>query len=152
MSIPIERQLYNSANAYYQGATILMKPPDMIGAHSSLITQPAVTCAALALKLYLKALLTIEGKDKEDSIYKIADLYRNFNDDTKKLLLQKFDEFSNTQLTSDGLIKHLEALDNAFVKWRYIHEEDAKSVNLEDMEEMILAAKAAIRTIKPDWE
>lgn len=152
MSTPIEKQLYDSANAYYQGATILMKPPDMIGAHSALIVQPAVTCAALALKLYLKSLLTIEGKDKEDSIYRIADLYRNFSDDSKNLLLRKFDEFSNTQLSSDDLIKHLEALDNAFVRWRYIHEQDAKSVNLEDLDEMILAAKAAIRSVKPDWE
>lgn len=152
MNTPIEKQLYDSANAYYQGATILMKPPELIGTHSALIIQPAVTCAALSLKLYLKSLLTIEGKDKEDNIYRIAELYRSFKDDTKKLLLQKFDEFSNTQLTSEGLIKHLEALDNAFVKWRYIHEEDARSVNLEDLEQMILSAKATIRTIKPDWE
>lgn len=152
MNTPIEKQLYDSANAYYQGATILMKPPELIGTHSALIIQPAVTCAALSLKLYLKSLLALEKKDKDDNVYRIADLYRNLNESVKMLLLKKFDEFSNTQLTSDDLIKHLDALDNAFVKWRYIHEEDARSVNLEDLEQMILSAKAAIKTIKPDWE
>lgn len=152
MNTLIEKQLYDSANAYFQGATILMKPPELIGTHSALIIQPAVTCAALSLKLYLKSLLALERKDKDDNVYRIADLYRNLSESVKMLLLKKFDEFSNTQLTSEDLIKHLEALDNAFVKWRYIHEEDAKSVNLEDLEQMILSAKATIRTIKSDWE
>lgn len=152
MTIPIEQQLFNSANAYYNGATILMKPPAVIGAHSSLIIQPAVTCAALSLKLYLKCLLAIEGKDKEDGIYKIADLYRNLSDGRKKLILGKFDEFSNTRMAEGDLLGHLDSLDNAFVRWRYIHEEDAKSVNLEDLEEMILAAKSTIAELKPEWE
>ena len=52
----------------------------------------------------------------------------------------------------EDLIARLEALDNAFIRWRYIHEDDAKNVNLEDMEQMILSAKAAITTLKPDWE
>jgi hypothetical protein len=152
MSTPIQKQLYDSANAYYQGATILMKPPELIGTHSALIIQPAVTCAALSLKLYLKSLLAVEGKDKDDNIYRFADLYRNLSESMKLLLLKKFDEFSNTQLISEELTRHLEALDNAFVRWRYIHEEDAKSVNLEDLEQMILATKATINTLKPDWE
>jgi hypothetical protein len=152
MSTPIQKQLYDSANAYYQGATILMKPPELIGTHSALIIQPAVTCAALSLKLYLKSLLAVEGKDKDDNIYRFADLYRNLSESMKLLLLKKFDEFSNTQLISEELTGHLEALDNAFVRWRYIHEEDAKSVNLEDLEQMILATKATINTLKPDWE
>lgn len=152
MTTPIEQQLFNSANAYYNGATILMKPPEAIGAHSALIIQPAVTCAALSLKLYLKCLLSLEGKDKEDAIYKIADLYRTLSDDRKKLILQKFDEFSNTGMPENELVRHLEALDNAFVRWRYIHEDDAKSVNLEDLEEMILAAKGTITALKPGWQ
>ncbi len=151
MTMPMEEKLFRSANAYYQGATILMKPPEMIGSHSSLIVQPAVTCAALALKLYLKSLLIIEGKDREDTIYQVANLFRGLSDSVKMLLLQKFDEYSNTQLSSEDLIARLEALDNAFIRWRYIHEDDAKNVNLEDMEQMILSAKAAITTIKPDW-
>lgn len=151
MDTPLERQLFNSANAYYQAATILMKPPESIGVHSSLLNQPAVTCASMSLKLFMKCLLTIEGKDREDTIYRIADLFRNMSESVKMLLLQKFDEFSNTQLTAEELITHLESLDNAFLKWRYIHDEDVRSVNIEDLEEMILAAKTAIATFKPDW-
>lgn len=152
MNSPLEKQLFNSANAYYQAATMLMKPPEDPGAYSSLLAQPAVTCASMSLKLYMKSLLTIEGKDKEDAIYRIADLFRALSESVKMLLLKKFDEYSNTQLTSEELIKHLESLDNAFVKWRYLHDEDARSVNLEDLEQMILAAKAAITTFKPEWQ
>lgn len=152
MNSPLEKQLFNSANTYYQAATILMKPPEALGVQSLLLTQPAVTCASMSLKLYLKSLLTIESKDKEDTIYRIADLFRNLSESVKMLLLKKFDEFSNTQLTSEELITHLESLDNAFVKWRYLHDEDARSVNLEDLEQMILAAKAAINTFKPEWQ
>ncbi len=152
MATPIERQLFNSAGAYYLGATLLMKPLPQETTASHLLVQPAVTCAALSLKLYLKCLLALEGKDKEDSIYQIVELYRALSNDTEKLILQKFDEFSNTALSSDELLKHLEALDNAFVRWRYIHEEDAKSVNLADLDEMILAVKATINSLRPDWE
>jgi len=145
-----ERQLYDSANAYYRGADILMKQSSSaVPAHH--LVQPAVTCAALSLKLHLKCLLALEGKDAEDSIYRIAELFKNLSDGPKKTILEKFDEFSNTKLSAEELMKHLETLDNAFVRWRYIHEEDAKSVNLEDLEEMILAAKATISTVKPDW-
>lgn len=152
MGISAEKQLYNSATAYYEGATILMfmKLPTSSGKKPVLLAQPAVTCAALSLKLYLKCLLALDGRD--DDIYRIAELYGTLKDGTKKLILEKFDEYSNTALSSDALIKHLEALDNAFVHWRYIHEEEAKSVNLEDLEEMILATKAAINAVKPDWE
>jgi hypothetical protein len=150
MDNPTERQLYNSANAYYRGADILMKQT-LPSAPSQHLVQPAVTCAALSLKLYLKCLLTIEGKDKEDKIYHIAELFRNLSEAKKGLILKKFDEFANTEMSSDELVKHLASLDNAFERWRYIHEADARSVNLEDVEEMILAAKAAIISDRPDW-
>lgn len=153
MDIPTERQLYDSASAYYRGADILMKQSSSSSssAPSRHLAQPAVTCAALSLKLYLKCLLTLEGKDKEDKIYRIAELFRNLSDGKKKVILKKFDEFSNTELSSDELERHLASLDNAFERWRYIHEEDARSVNLEDLEEMILATKATISASKPDW-
>lgn len=146
-----EKQWYDSAKAYYLGATLLMKPPasSELPAH---LTQPAVTCASLSLKLYLKCLLAIESKDKEDSLYGIADLYRTLGEATKKAVLGKFNEFSNSERTSDELLKHLDALDNALIKWRYIHVEDAKDVDLEDLEEMILAVKAAILMKKTEWD
>ena len=152
MSLPLEQQLFNSANAYYQGATFLMKPADAAGAHSLLIIQPAITCAALSLKLYFKSLLAIEGKDREDDIFRFADLYRALGRNMQDLVLEKFDEFSNNRMSPAGLIARLEALDNAFAKWRYIHEEDAKSVNVEDLEEMILAVRATILSLKTAWE
>jgi len=152
MPLALEQQLYNSANAYYQGATFLMKPSDAVGAHSLLIIQPAITCAALSLKLYLKSLLAIEGKDKEDNIFRFTDLFQALGGGMQDLVLLKFDEFSNTQMSSAELAKHLEALDSAFAKWRYIHEEDAKSVNVEDLEEMILAVRSTILSLKPDWD
>ena len=149
MDISTERQLYDSASAYFRGADILMKQSSP--APSRQLVQPAVTCAALSLKLYLKCLLNLEGKDREDKIYRIAELFRNLSDEKKMLILKKFDEFSNTELSSDELVKHLDSLDRAFERWRYIHEEDARSVNLEDVEEMILATKATINASRPDW-
>jgi hypothetical protein len=150
MDIPTERQLYDSASAYYRGADILMKQSSS-SAPSHHLVQPAVTCAALSLKLYLKCLLNLEGKDREDKIYRIADLFRDLSDGKKKAILEKFEEFSNTELSSDELVKHLDSLDSAFERWRYIHEEDARSVNLEDVDEMILATKATINDSRPDW-
>ncbi len=150
MDIPKERHLYDSANAYYRGADILMKQ-SASAAPSLHLVQPAVTCAALSLKLYLKCLLALEGKDREDTVYRLAELYRGLSDEKKKVILKKFDEFSNAELSADELVKHLDSLDSAFVRWRYIHEDDARSVNLEDLEEMILAAKATVVSARPDW-
>ena len=150
MDIPTERKLYDSASAYYRGADILMKQSSS-AATSHLLAQPAVTCAALSLKLYLKCLLNLEGKDKEDKIYRIAELFRSLSEGKKMAILKKFDEFSNAELSTDELQSHLASLDNAFVRWRYIHEEDARNVNLEDLEEMILATKATINASNPDW-
>lgn len=150
MSLPREKQLFDSGKAYYEGAKILMKPSIVAASH--LLAQPGITCAALSLKLFLKCILCLEDKDKEDEIYRISELYKAISPSMEKVILEKFDEFSNTQLTREQLLNHLEGLDNAFVKWRYIHEEDAKSVNIEDLEEMILATKAAIMSIRKEWE
>ncbi len=141
---------YNSANAYYLGATILMKPSKQADGTFLSMAQPAVTCAALALKLYFKCLLALEDNDSDDPM-PLAGLFRRMKDETRKTLLVRFDEFSNTALSSDELLKHFETLDTAFARWRYIHEQDAKSVNLEDLDEMILAAKSMITAANPDW-
>ena len=151
MTMPVEQQFYQSANAYYQGATLLMKPPAG-GEPNPFLVQPAVTCAALSLKLYLKTLLALEGGDRDDAFTNIVDLYSGLSSERKNALLQKFDELSNTQMSAAELNGHLEALDNAFVRWRYVHEEDARSVNLDDLEEMILAVKATIGSLKPEWQ
>ncbi len=140
---------YNSANAYYLGATILMKPQDGAGGVLS-TAQPAVTCASMALKLYLKSLLALEDNDSDDPM-PLAALFKRLKEGTRKDLLARFDEFSNTAMTGDELVKHLESLDNAFIRWRYIHEKDARNVNLEDLDEMILAAKSCITAANPDW-
>ena len=113
MDILTERQLYDSASAYYRGADILMKQSSS-SAPSHHLVQPAVTCAALSLKLYLKCLLSLEGKDREDKIYRITELFRNLSDGKKMAILEKFDELSNTKLSSDELVKHLDSLDSAF--------------------------------------
>ncbi len=151
MNASPEKQLYDSAGAYYLGAAIIMKPPASSAPTGNLLIQPAVTCAALSLKLYLKCLHSFDGKD-DDTTYRIAELYKRLDNATKNRLLAKFAELSNRALSPDELLKRLVALDNAFVNWRYIHEEDAKSVNLEELEEMVLAAKATITAAKPDWE
>lgn len=150
MSAPPEKQLFDSGNAYYLAANTIMKLSSSPAADSHLLIQPAVTCAALSLKLFLKCMRALDGNDKDD-IYRLSELYRSLSEGTKTGFLQKYHEFSNTSLSAAELIKHFDALDNAFVNWRYLHEDDAKSVNLEDMEEMILAAKAAITSVKPDW-
>ncbi len=140
---------YNSANAYYLGATTLMKKPGP-GSVSVLSTaQPAVTCAALALKLYFKCLLALEDNDSDEPL-PLAALFRRLKDATQKTLLARFDEFSNTALSSSELLKHIEALDTAFARWRYIHEQDARNVSLEDLDELILAAKSMITAANPD--
>jgi len=141
---------YNSANAYYLGATILMKPQEQASVPVLSMAQPAVTCAALALKLYFKCLLALEDNDSDDPM-PMTGLFGRMKDETRKTLLARFDEFSNTALSSHELQKHLEALDTAFARWRYIHEQDAKSVNLEDLDEMILAAKSMITAANPEW-
>ena len=140
---------YNSANAYYLGATILMKPKEEAGEVLS-TAQPAVTCASLALKLYLKSILALEDNDSDEPM-PLAALFKQLKDKTQKELLARFDEFSNTAMTADELVKHLEALDSAFARWRYIHEKDARNVNLEDLDEMILATKSLISASNPDW-
>lgn len=154
MTTSIEEQLFQSANSYYQGATILMlmKPSSSTVEGQDLLVQPAVTCAALSLKLYLKCLLVLEGSDKDDELNQIAALFEGLSENSRSMILRKFDEMSNTALSSNDLMTHLKALDNAFGKWRFILEKEAQSINLEDLEEMVLAAKATILTLKPDWE
>ncbi len=140
---------YSSANAYYLGATILMKTQEQEAGSFLPMAQPAVTCAALALKLYFKCLLALEDNDSDEPM-PLAALFGRMKEETRKTLLVRFDEFSNTALSSDELVKHFEKLDTAFARWRYIHEQDAKSVNLEDLDEMILAAKSMITAANPD--
>ncbi len=141
---------YNSANAYYIGARILMKPSQAPDTPPLTMVQPAVTCAALALKLFFKCLLAMEDNDSDDPM-PLGALFRRLKDGTREALLKRFDELSNTTMNSAELLKHIEALDNAFVRWRYIHEQDAKSVSLDDLEELILAIRSMITEANPGW-
>jgi hypothetical protein len=141
---------FTSANAYYLGATILMKKPGPGAAPGLSTAQPAVTCAALALKLYFKCLLAIEDNDSDEPM-PLAGLFSRLKEGSRQTLLARFDEFSNTDLSSNELLKHIEALDTAFARWRYIHERDARSVSLEDLDELILAARSLITSANPDW-
>ena len=139
---------YKSANAYYLGATTLMEKGSASAPGLSM-AQPSVTCARLALKLYFKCLLAHEDNDSDESML-LAALFRRLKAETQKTLLARFDEFSNTELSSSEFMKHIEALDNACAKWRFIHEQEAKNVNLEDMGDMILAAKSVITAANPE--
>ncbi len=141
---------YNTANAYYLGAKILMKPSHEADVPALTMVQPAVTCAALALKLYFKCLLAHEDNDSDDPMPLVA-LFRRLKDGTRDALLKWFDELSNTTMNSAELLKHIEALDTAFARWRYIHEQDAKSVSLDDLEELILAVRSMVTEAHPDW-
>jgi hypothetical protein len=141
---------FNSANAYYLGARILMKPPKDSDTQPLSMVQPAVTCAALSLKLYFKCLLALEDNDSDDPMPLVA-LYERLKNNTRAAFLNRFDELSNSTMNSAELVKHIAALDDAFARWRFIHEKDAKSVNLEDLEEMVLALRSLITEFNPGW-
>ncbi len=91
MSAFIERQFYDAANAYYQGARILMhhEEPSDTSATACDLAYPAVHCVALSLKLYLKCLLAFEGKDRDNVIDQLADLYQGLDDETQSLMSLK---------------------------------------------------------------
>lgn len=147
MSKRTDRQLYDTADAYHRAALVLMHnrlstdAPDT----GNVLAHPAVYCAALSLKLYLASLSAREGI-RGDMPACLADFYERLDDALKGRLLEKFEEYSNTALSSADLAGRLSMLDSAIFTWGYFLEE-AEVVDLDELDEMILATKATIANL-----
>lgn len=150
MSALIDRQLYDTANSYHQAALVLMhnKMSSDTPATGVDLTHPAVFCATVSLKLYL-ASLSVLGERGRGMPACLSDLYESLDDTTKNRLIEKFDEYSNTASTSVDLAGRLRMLDDAVITWRYFLGE-AEAVNLDELDEMILATKATIEELGPE--
>ena len=93
----------------------------------------------LALELYLKCLLTIQGKEFR-KVHKLSEFFAALEPISQVEIAAKLG-ISDLSLLSKKLSEH----DSALVEWRYIYEYNNKSLDSEFIKSFYRATKAYIK-------
>jgi hypothetical protein len=94
---------------------------------------PAITNRAFAIELYLKALLLSENKEEEG--HRLDKLFKKLTADNKKRII---DALGAEEAKFE---RDIESISNTFVRWRYIHEVNQASLNLDFLKNLSYAVK-----------
>lgn len=94
---------------------------------------PAITNRAFAIELYLKAILLSENKEEEG--HRLDKLYKKLTADNKKRIVDTLG------VEESKFERDIGSISNTFMKWRYIHEVQEASLNLDFLKNLSYAVK-----------
>ncbi|WP_434148264.1 hypothetical protein ACR2R6_13360 [Methylocaldum gracile subsp. desertum] len=148
--LPPELRTYQAAKQFSVAAGVIEKgtriPDSMMFA-----VQPFITCAAFSIELYLKCMLLVEGASNVHG-HKLQFLFSMLTQKSKdNILFYLRGAYANLELPCSFMSHGLTSIDNAFVEWRYVHEKDYASINLEFLRKFAWACQMHIRYLKPEW-
>lgn len=125
MEYSLARKIFNSAVSFEGAATLTEHPIPKSPRTYWWPIQPTIVNFVLALELYLKCLLTIEGKEFRKN-HQISEFFMALNDPPKNNITARL----GYQDISVFLNKVSE-IDGALIEWRYIYEHDSKKIDIE---------------------
>ncbi|WP_291272923.1 hypothetical protein [Geothrix sp.] len=148
--LPKDLLIYHSAKQFSVGAGAIEKftrIPDS----TMFAVQPFIVCAAFSVELYLKCLLEISGK----SNVKGHDLLKLFSQlptkDKEGILFFIRGAYVNLSLPLTFLEERLAELGEAFVEWRYVHEDKILSIDVHFLRQFAWGCREHIHNLRPDW-
>ena len=139
MEYSLARKIFNSAVSFEGAATLIERPIPKSPREYWWPVQPMIIGFVLALELYLKCLLTIQGKEFR-KVHKLSEFFGALEPKSQAEIAAKLG-ISDLSLLSKKLSEH----DNALIEWRYIYEYDNKSLDSEFIKSFYRATKAYIK-------
>jgi transcriptional regulator with XRE-family HTH domain len=153
------KEVFRTAWGFSQTARILIERYRKQDGHHFIA--PLAVNSALAVELYLKCLLLLEGKSYAP-VHDLKSLFDSVDTDDKERIKQFFTEdiarkeyikriqASNPEMRYE-VEPILEAANKAFEEWRYIFEEKDYTRYYYGLEEVREAVERIILEIKPEW-
>ena len=139
----IEQGLLNQAVSFYNGGSRCMADTYITPLVTNSPMAPAIVCFAFAAELYLKLLHTIAV----GSPSKGHDLKELFG-----VLPQEAQDAVAKEFGNGDLAGQINTASTAFVHWRYQHEHETLTVNLDTLINFAKAVHKVVRHLRPDLE
>ena len=118
---------HSNGMSFLLAAKTLMVPRALTETTFQLPIAPAIVCYAFSTEIFLKSLLMRDGIS-----YKKHDLFESFEllaPETKLKIMKSAHQ--KLKLNNEDFITKLDKVKNAFIQWRYIHESDFGSIDLQ---------------------
>jgi HEPN domain-containing protein len=90
-------------------------------------SSPNVVCLAFSLELYLKGLITKLTGMSPKKKHSLVDLFLLLPDKNKAAIIQNTEKYFGESLSELSFMVNIEAISNAFIEWRYLHEKGSAS-------------------------
>ena len=124
LDTPYDLKLFNCAEEYRKSAQYLIKKPENY--HQAIYMEHVrayVLCLSFSLELYVKCLLIIKNKNSHG--HEITKLFKKLNGKTRAELSHLYGiRTTNKSLNEEEFILVLSKVNNIFVEWRYVYEND----------------------------
>ena len=134
----LARKIFNSAVSFEGAATLTEhRIPVSPGQHWWPI-QPTIVNFILALELYLKCLLTIEGKEFAKS-HQLSKFFKAIENRSQNDIATQLG-YTDISL----FLAEITKIDKALIEWRYIYEHDNKQINIEFLKAFCRSTKEYI--------
>ncbi len=138
MKHSLARKIFNSAVSFEGAATLTEHPIPTSPRQYWWPIQPTIVNFVLALELYLKCLLTIEGK-KFPKNHQLSVFFKALDGRSQKDIAAQL-EYKDTSLFLAKVIE----IDKALIEWRYIYEHDSKQIDIVFLKTFCRTTKAYI--------
>lgn len=138
MEYSLARKIFNSAVSFEGAATLTEHPIPKSPREYWWPIQPTITSFTIALELYLKCLLTIEGKEFRKN-HQLSEFFKALDGASQNHIAAQLG-FSDISLL---LVKTIE-IDKALIEWRYIYEFDNKHLDINFLKTFCRCTKAYI--------
>jgi len=136
----LARKIFNSAVSFEGAATLTEHPIPMSPRQYWWPIQPTIVNFILALELYLKCLLTIEGKEFRKN-HQLSEFFKALDGRSQHHIATQL-RYQDISL----LLTKVTEIDRALIEWRYIYENenDNKQIDIEFLKAFCRITKAYI--------
>lgn len=134
----LARKIFNSAVSFEGAATLTEHPIPTAPLQYWWPIQPTIVNFVFALELYLKCLLTIQGKEFKKN-HQLSEFFKVLEESSRKEITDRLG-YKDEEL----FLAKIEEIDKALIEWRYIYEHDNKQIDIEFVKSFCRITKAYI--------
>ena len=138
MEYSLARKIFNSAVSFEGAATLTEHPIPKSPLQYWWPIQPTIVNFVLALELYLKCLLTIQGKEFKKN-HQLSEFFKALDAHSQKDIMAQL-RYTDILLLQAKITE----IEKVLIEWRYIYDYDNKQIDIEFLKAFCRATKAYI--------
>lgn len=133
------QQIINTANSFILAADRCVEQRPLALGQFQMLIVPAVVCAAFAIELYFKAIITLEGGSAKG--HDLSDLFSRLSSNSQRALT------THLSVTQPAFVQKLKEISGAFVEWRYIFEQQTANIDMVFLNGLAKASRFVVESM-----